>query len=255
MLRSVDHADYAAATAELRRQLLAYAAAAWATINLTDEGLQQLVGLMVPTVQATQTHVASLTSIYFTEKVGAPEGLADDILTGRGVDPETVYARPVITARSELAKGKPVAKALEAGERRLQNIAGTDLQMAKVRQTRESLRETRVQFYRRVLTGSENCAMCMIAATQRYRKADLLPLHPGCDCNTDVIPPGMDLDQTLDVDLLNATHERVKEFTDIADRGGRAVDYRKLIVSHEHGEVGPVLGWHGQKFTSKADLR
>jgi hypothetical protein len=44
------------------------------------------------------------------------------------------------------------------------------------------------------------------------------------------------------------------EIVGVEDRGGRAQDYRKLIVTREHGEVGPTLSWIGQKFTSQADI-
>lgn len=252
----MDHASYAAASAAIRRQLLAYAETVWVNASLDDAGLARVIDLMVPRVQAAQLQVADLTAVYFAEVAGTPVApLALDALSARGVPPEVVYSRPVITARSALSKGQSVQKALDAGGRRLQNLAGTDVQMAKVRQSRESLRDAPdVKFYRRVLTGSENCAMCMIAATQRYRKADLLPIHPGCDCDVDVIPSGMDLDLVIDPATLEATHQQVVAFGEVEDRGGRAPDYRKLIVTHEHGEVGPVLGWHGQKFTSKADL-
>lgn len=249
--------DYSLAAAGVRSHLLDYAALAWSGVTLDDDGLLALVDVMVPAVRAAQEQMANLTSVYLAEATGTdPVPVVADVVDGRGVPAEQVYARPIVTARTELARGKSVEKALDAGGRRLQNLAGTDVQMAKVRQTRSSLQAApRVRFYRRVLTGSENCALCMIASTQRYRKADLLPVHPGCDCDCDVLPPGMDLDQVIDVSALNATHDQVKAFAGVADRGGRAPDYRKLIVTHEHGEVGPVLAWRGQQFTSKADLK
>lgn len=252
----VEHADYAAVAAAIREQLLAYAAEVWAAATLDDEGLARLVELMVPTVQAAQEQIASYTSVYFGEVTGTdPVAVSSDVVDGRGVPAEQVYARPIVTARTELSRGRSVEKALDAGGRRLQNLAGTDVQMAKVRQADVSLQVGGVKFFRRVLTGRENCGLCVIASTQRYRRGNLLPIHPGCDCDIDVLPPGVDLDQVIDVDLLNSTHDQVKAFAGVADRGGRAVDYRKLIVTHEHGEVGPVLAWRGQQFTSKADLK
>ncbi|WP_200820481.1 hypothetical protein [Mycolicibacterium houstonense] len=533
----MEHADYAAVAAAIREQLLAYAAEVWAAATLDDEGLARLVELMVPTVQAAQEQIASYTSVYFGEATGTdPVAVSSDVVGGRGVPAEQVYARPIVTARTELARGKSVEKALDAGGRRLQNLAGTDVQMAKVRQADVSLQAGGAKFFRRVLTGRENCGLCVIASTQRYRRGNLMPIHPGCvpgdsavslppdagsvsgefawgslnaisrrlfegeliefstasgdqvrvtpnhpvltdkgwipahllgvgdavfrrsrsngvvgrgpevdqgpariedlfdaarvafplvrvplaaqdfhgdgadgevdivyidrdfsapgnalvsehvgesrfvnahgwgialpaggalglfrprlltpgggevrggalggalfvghlrgaelsgagtpprfdapanefgpetvalyasrgldligrlsgdverdsvihlrrvgfsghvfnlhtsegwysannhivsncDCDVDVLPRGMDLDQVIDVDLLNSTHDQVKAFAGVADRGGRAPDYRKLIVTHEHGEVGPVLAWRGQQFTSKADLK
>ncbi|KRQ27163.1 MULTISPECIES: hypothetical protein [unclassified Mycobacteroides] len=251
----MDHADYAAAVAELRRRLLAYAATVWSQVELDDAGLERLIELMAPTVLAAQLQVGNLTSVYFAEVAGVqaiPAGGA--ITTARGVAPEVVYARPVITARTALARGKPVQQALAAGGRRLQNIAGTDLQMAKVRQSQRSLEHSGRQYFRRVPTGAENCAMCLIAATQRYKTKRLMPIHPGCDCNIAPLSPRESVSQVIDQNMLEATHTQVKAFTDLQDRGGRAPDYRKLLVTHEHGEVGPVIGWAGQQFTSKSDL-
>lgn len=177
----MDHADYAAAVAELRRQLLGYSAEVWAEVELGDAGLERLVELLVPTVLAAQTQMGNFTSIYFGESTGTqPLLVGDAINQGRGVDPETVYARPVITARTALSQGKSPQQALAIGGKRLQNIAGTDLQMAKVRQSQRSLAAGGKQYYRRVLTGSENCAMCTIASTQRYKTNRLMPIHPGC---------------------------------------------------------------------------
>lgn len=251
----MEQADYAAAVAALRAQLLAYCSAQWAVATLDQDGLTQLVAAMTPIVQEAQQAIGSLTSVYIAEATGTQPVDVGDLTVLRGVSTEVVYSRPIVTARTLIVNGKPVAKAMEAGGRRLENLAGTDLQMAKVSQARESLRHSGRKFYRRVLTGSENCAMCMIASTQRYRVEDLLPIHPGCDCDVDVIPPGMDLDHVIDPGTLEETHQQVKAFTGISDRGGRAPDYRELIVSHQHGEVGPVLGWRGQNFTSKPDLK
>lgn len=243
------------AAAQLRAQIVAYAAAMWATANLTDETVDRLVEVFAPAVQAAQFQIANLASVYFGSVTGTPPlPVADVVTLGRGVPNSVVYARPVITARSLVAQGKPVAEAFEAGGRRLESIATTDLQMAKVRQADLSLQRAGVTHYRRVPKGSETCAMCLIASTRRYNVGKLAPIHPGCDCGVDIIPPGQDLDEVLDVDLLNATHAKVKEFTGVEDRGGKAVDYRKLIVEHEHGEIGRVLGWKGQNFTGPTDL-
>ncbi|ABD58220.1 hypothetical protein PBI_PMC_4 [Mycobacterium phage PMC] len=250
----MDHAEYAAATAELRRRLLEYVSAAWTSVTLSDSGLQELTSSVAPVVQAAQESMAAMTSVYIAEVTQQSPVQAVEVSKIRGVSSENVYARPVITARTALSEGKSVAAALRAGQRRIENLAGTDLQLAKTHQARASFARSGVQFYRRVLTGNENCALCVIASTMRYRKNSLMPIHPGCDCDIDVIPPGMDFD-TISTELLNETHDQVKAFADIADRGGRAVDYRKLIVTREHGEVGPVLAWRDQKFSGPRSIQ
>lgn len=253
---TVDRASYEAAVAQLRAQIVAYASAIWSTATLTSEMVAQLVEVFAPAVQAAQLQVANLTSVYLAAVTNTEPLPVDDVVTlGRGVPNDVVYARPVIQARSLVAKGKPVDAAFEAGGRRLESLATTDLQMAKVRQADVSLAAAGETRYRRVPKGAETCAMCLIASTQPYKTGKLLPIHPGCDCGIDVLPEGLDLDQELEaLDLLEATHAKVEEFTGLSDRSGRAPDYRKLLIEHQHGELGSVLGWKGQKFTGPADL-
>ena len=81
-----------------------------------------------------------------------------------------------------------------------------------------------------------------------------MPIHPGCDCSVDRVDANFDPGQVIDPSTLEGTHGQVAEFAGIADRGGRAPDYRELIVTSENGELGPVLRWRNQNFTGPADL-
>lgn len=247
--------QYEAAVADVRARLAAYAAAVWASIEFTDAAMAALVATIVPKVLAGQFRVANLTSAYFARATGsAPLPVAQLVTQGRQIAPELVYERPIITTRTAVSQGKSVAAAKEAGARRLESLVTTDLQMAKTRQADRSLAHAGVTHYRRVPKGAGTCAMCLIASTKRYNRGNLMELHPGCDCNIDVIPAGMDLDEVLAEELLLATHEKVEAFAGVKDRGGRAVDYRKLIITHEHGEIGPLLSWRGDHFDSPADI-
>lgn len=251
-----DFGRYETAVANVRAQLVAYAATVWASTKFTDAAMARLVELMVPKVMSGQLVVANLTSAYLAQATGTkPLPVSDAVTKGRGVEPSRVYERPIITTRTQVSKGKPVPKALEAGGQRLESLVTTDLQMAKVRQANASLAHAGRKYYRRVPKGAHTCAMCLIASTQRYNGKRLMPIHPGCDCGVDVIPPGMDLDLVIDESLLEATHQKVHEVTGVMDRGGRAPDYRKLLITREHGELGPVLTWRGQKFTSLDQLK
>ena len=108
--------------------------------------------------------------------------------------------------------------------------------------------------FRRALNGPGDCALCVIASTQRYHAGDLLPIHPGCNCTVAPLGPGEGVDQVIDPDLLERVHAQVEAMTGDVDRGARAPDYRKLMVVREHGEIGPVLTWKQHEFTSAADL-
>lgn len=44
--------------------------------------------------------------------------------------------------------------------------------------------DQRIVGTRRVLGGGPNCGLCVVAATQRYSKAELRPIHHGCGCTT-----------------------------------------------------------------------
>lgn len=255
MPQQPDFSRYEAAVAGVRAQLVAYATAVWATTQFTDAAMARLVELIVPKVLSGQLVVANLTSAYLAQATGStPLPVASLIAEGRGVAPALVYQRPVITTRSEVAAGNTVDWAKKAGGRRLESLVTTDLQMAKVRQADVSLAHAGRTHYRRVPKGAHTCAMCLIASTKRYNVGHLAPIHPGCDCGVDVIPAGMDLEDVINPELLGATHEKVQEFTGLQDAGGRAIDYRHLLIEHKHGELGNVLGWRDQKFTSASEI-
>lgn len=246
------------AVAAIRKWLTGYSKAAWKqSPGVSDADMQAFAARMAPVVAASQMRVANLVAAKVARDHGVRPALVDkDAVTlARGIDPVQVYERPIITARAALSEGKTFHEARTVGAQRLESLTDTDLQMAKVRQFDTSLEAAGATFYRRVPKGAGSCAMCLIASTQKYKVGKLLPIHPGCSCGVEAIPEGMDLDDLLDTNaLLEATHAKVKEFTDIEDRGGRAVDYRKLIITREHGEIGPLIAWSGQKFTGPSGI-
>jgi hypothetical protein len=56
--------------------------------------------------------------------------------------------------------------------------------------------------------------------------------------------------------LLEQVHVAVKDLTGLADRGGRAVDYRHIMtrIIHEHGELGRMLARPGDRFTGPRSI-
>lgn len=255
-------AGYGAAVTRVRAAVVAFAKAAWAAQgSYRDADIDALVAMIVPRVQAGQVQVANLTAAYIAQVASLRTGAtvapaavdAAAVTGGRGVSAEAVYRRPGMTVWRILSEGGSFSEAVTAGARRLESLVGTDVQMARVRQARASFQASGARYYRRVLNGGENCALCMLASTQRYRVADLSPVHPGCDCGIDALPDATDPGQVLDPDEVERIHERVADTFGTADRGGRAIDYR-LISVREHGEYGPTLTWRGQKFTGPADV-
>ena len=152
-----------------------------------------------------------------------------------------------------LAAGKPLPQAAAEGRLRLTQLIGGDMQLAKVHASRQSMRgyPAEGQFYRRVLTGRENCALCVVASTQRYYRDDLMPIHPGCDCGVQPLPPGLAVNQVIDEDLLEQVHQITADRLGVSDRAGRTPDYRKLLTVSEHGEYGPTLSWAQPKAKPK----
>lgn len=261
--------DYQRAVEQVRARLLAVADRLWFGLgSYRDRDIERLVNLVVPHVQAGQVQIANLTEAYF-QRVGSKAGVDVRYVTGgRGVPADDVYRRPATTLYTALSDDKPMALAVEEGARRLRSLIATDMQMSKVRQSKRSLESAGVTAYMRVLTGKENCALCVIASTQRYWVKDLSPIHPGCDCSVDTLPAGWDPDeQVIDSDLLELTHETISTKIRESDRGARDLglgktdsrgrpisDYTDLIVTRTHGEYGPTLAWRDDKFTSAADI-
>lgn len=224
---------------------------------------------VVPLVEGSQRGLAALTAAFVAAQAGealgrtfTPAGVPDGAAVNlrRGVDTDVVYRRPFATVYNALSKGKPLSEAIELGRARLEQVAEMDLQQTYAHATRASLRalpeSARPRFWRRVLSGLENCGLCVIASTQRYTVGELNPIHPQCDCQVQPIY-GRDPGQVIAPDLLEQVHAAVEALTGRKDRGARAPDYRDLMVSMtpEHGEVGTLLVRPRDRFTGPGDLR
>jgi hypothetical protein len=255
-------AGYTSVTVALRQRLIALVLQAFgAAGSYRDEDADAFVGQILPTVLGAQQQMGALTDAYLSAMVGdmfgggaaasgvqIPEAI-------RGVPPAEVYRRPFVTVWTALSEGKSMTEAVKQGQTRLTSITGTDLQLVRTEATRQALAgDSRVQFYRRVLRGSYNCAMCVIASTQRYRKERLMPIHPGCDCGTRPLPAGQDPGQVIEPGLLEAAHDAVAKGTGQADRGGRLPDYRDIIIDRQHGELGPLMALRRNDFTGPSDI-
>lgn len=245
----------------IRQQITAFGQAYWDSLpHYRASAIEDMIQAITPRVTAGQLRIADLTRAYLAQcarelgwKVVLPPIDQDEIRGARGVDPRVVYRRPAVDVYTALAAGKPLAQAAAEGRLRLTQLIGGDMQLAKVHASRQSMRgyPEAGQFYRRVLTGRENCALCVVASTQRYYRGDLLPIHPGCDCDVQPLPPGLAVNQVIDEGLLEQVHQITADRLGVSDRGGRTPDYRKLLTVSEHGEYGPTLSWAQPKAKPK----
>ena len=257
---------HAAAETQVRERTTRFVTAVWDGLGSWRDGdVARFVSTVAPVVAGAQRQIGSLTDAYLAAMLGDMLGeprrpIGVEPLTGgtvrAGVDPSEEYGRPFRTVWAALAEGMPLADALASGRRRAQQLAATDLQLAKTHTALAVLSgDERVVGFRRVLKGTKSCGLCVVAATQRYHKERLMPIHPGCDCGVAPLVGTEDPGQVLDQDLLDRAHAQVKERFGAFDPTARdKLDYRDLIVTHEHGELGPVLARKGDHFTGPADL-
>lgn len=249
----------------IRQQITAFGQAYWDSLpHYRTSAVEDMIQAITPRVTAGQLRIADLTRAYLAQcarelgwKVVLPPIDQDEIRGARGVDQRIVYRRPAVDVYTALAAGKPLPQAAAEGRLRLTQLIGGDMQLAKVHASRQSMRgyPEEGQFYRRVLTGRENCALCMVASTQRYYRGDLLPIHPGCDCDVQPLPPGLAVNQVIDEDLLEQVHQITADRLGVSDRGGRTPDYRKLLTVSEHGEYGSTLSWAQPKVKPKPQTK
>lgn len=257
-------ATYMAATAALRSRMQAMVGVLFGRGGYRDDAARAYIDAMGPTADAAQHTMAQLTEGYLAHRVGsvtgtstAPVGIPADLVTGsalRGVDPAEVLRRPYEQVWTALSQGKPFDEAVAVGARRAESIALTDLQLAKTHTARRVLAgDRRVTGYQRVLHGTHSCALCVLTSTRLYHKANLMPIHPGCDCSVEPLFGGQEPDP-LPLEQVHAVIGRDLGDKYITAAGKGPVDYRKVIVTHEHGEIGPVLGVIGQNFRGPNDI-
>jgi hypothetical protein len=168
-----------------------------------------------------------------------------DEVTGdalRGVSMDEVYRRPFTSVWIDLSKGKDIETAAQAGARRAQIITATDLELSRTRMAQKTLaNEPRVTGYRRMLNGAHSCALCVLASTLRYTKADLMPIHPRCDCSVEPLFHDERPD-TLPAEMVHKVIERDLGPKYVQAGGRGPINYRDIVVTHNHDEIGPVLG-------------
>jgi hypothetical protein len=254
--------------------------------------VSKFVDRVIPIVTGGQQAVSALTAANLARQKqitvgGRLQPAAVDLrrVTGaaarNGADPVDVYGRPFHLVWRQLdelphAPGM-VEKAILTGEDRAVSLALDDQQLAKQHTALEILgHDDKVAGYRRVLEGAHSCGLCIVASTQRYHAKQLLPMHGGCDCSVAAIwgkhDPGRLIEAVARVDgrlvpiaELPDVHDRIAQrfgrdsssargIPGATDGHGRILQYRDVLITHDHGELGPVLAVRGATFTGPDDL-
>jgi hypothetical protein len=206
-----------------------------------------------------------------------------------GVPPEAVFERSIVESRRIVSRGGNVDQALAAGRARAMSTARTDVTLAN-RGAISAAKAGRpwVVGYRRVLTG-KSCALCATASTQRYKIADLQPIHGNCDCDTAEIygtaDPGLVVNRELLDELKATAGEGRPDYWNgpyLVDKSGRITvarteylrgpDGKRLLteagnpkrikvpgepvrtVTRQHGELGEVLTDGRHSFTAADEI-
>lgn len=97
------------------------------------------------------------------------------------------------------------------------------------------------------LSRNGSCGMCLVASTRLYYRADLMPIHTGCNCVPLPIYEGSDAAY-----LVN--EEDLARFYDEAGSNRREDLKNTRYQINQHGELGPVLNRHGVPFRTPGQV-
>lgn len=215
-----------------------------------EENVAQFVAGASRVVPASQVAMARLVDAYVARLAqDRPVGVPREVATNaRGVRLAEEYRRPFIEAWSKLSEGTQYTDAVKIGGQRAVKLAATDTQLAMRASMNHIVdHKPRIVGYRRVLTG-KSCVFCASAATRRYHKEVLMPLHSHCDCGVAPIighrDPGAVANQEL-LDKLKAQGPSYWKRRGFVSPDGSPVD--PTAIPEELGrvgvadELGPVL--------------
>jgi len=242
-----------------------------------DADFEKFSAMIEPTLAGGRLQAAKLQIAFYQQMAKArgeafatPSVSSSDFTVTKlrnGAASTEVYRRPFGDVYKSLAKGEDLTQAVALGGTRIQSIVSTDVQLARRNagfMSRGS--NDNIVGYARTLTGSENCALCSIASTQRYFSDELMPIHPGCDCGEMPIYGDQDPGQVIDQVRLDTTYDSIEQQLKIdpdfgardaglgkvinsPTEGEKLADYTELVVTRNHGEYGPTLSWRDQDFS------
>ena len=164
----------------------------------------------------------------------------------RGIPGDQEFARVAAEYRFQRSQGADDARAVSLAMNRAMRMASADVRQAFTEQSRAFMVGRKVDGYRRIVhpefarTGS--CGLCFVAADREYHRADLMPVHNGCNCGVLPIINGNDPGQDLDVGAV---------YGEADSTDGRELKKVRVKVV-EHSELGPQLTFANRKTRTAA---
>jgi hypothetical protein len=226
-----------------------------------DAAIDKFTADMVKLVEAPQRQAAALTNAFqarvLKELTGRPVAPVKqvDVTRLRGIDHRDVYRRVTDEYRYQRSLGKSMTEARRLAQLRTEELADMDVTLAVRQQEHEFVKaKKQVLYYRRVIhpelsKDGTSCGLCIVASHRVYQKADLKPIHFRCNCVTlPVTDRSMDIGDLINDEDLQAIYK--------AAGGNTAKKLANTRFSvHEHGELGPVLTYRGDRWRGPADVR
>jgi hypothetical protein len=241
---------YLAKSATVRRNQEAKLRRLWASLGAwvgPGDYIDRWLAAAVPLMLGAQRQSAALAVAHANRTTGGAAALALEDFTGdalRGVDHVGTYQRGFSTVRKALESGAPFDVAVRRGLDRQLDIAATDVQLARTRASEAALRANGVKRYRRMLTGAENCGLCVAAASKFYTTSELSPIHGHCDCAVVGVVEANAAEAEAEVAAVESRYADVLREAGVTD----AKSLMRTVEVHEHGELGPVLTYRRHDF-------
>lgn len=263
---------YRDALIDVRKRVSARVDRNWRDLGSWNEAdVDRFLARTLPVVDAGQRRTVSLTDAYLARATGRRTlGLVADNLVGaavrNGTDPATVYTRPFVQLWSGLSDGQQFSDALNAAGVRASQSAATDVSLsmrasADAFQEQAGPAESKIIGWERVL-DPDACAYCATASTQRYKSANLEPLHANCQCG--IAPVFAENDKAIR-DFNRQTLRNIKDANAGKDKPYWQARHFRVdgqtgevilpeVAVHEHGELGAVLADAAHDFTGPAGI-
>lgn len=264
---------YRDAVIDVRRRVSTRVERNWRTLGSWNEAdVDRFLARTLPVVDAGQRRTVSLTDAYLARTtrrraVGLP---ADDLVGAavrNGTAPADVYRRPFVQLWTALGNGAQFMDAMNAAGVRAAQSAGTDVSLS-MRASADAFAEeatgpteSDIIGWERVL-DPDACAYCATASTQRYKSANLSPIHANCQCG--IAPVFRENDRAIK-DFNRQVLSNIKDANAGADRPYWEARHFRVdgttgevilpdVAVHEHGELGAVLADAAHDFTPQSAL-